>query len=447
MINDLRSFLKVLKENGELLEIKKEVNLKHEIGSVIATLERKGAEAAFFSNVKGHKIPVTGGLLSDHRKIALALDCKIEEVSDRMEAALSANETIKPIVVENPLFKENIITGDDIDLFSIPIPIHAPKDGGSFITAGVTISREQDLGRQNLSYQRMHIKSKNQTGVMINEWRHLKDFLDKAESEQKSLPVAVAVGVDPVVMIAAGIRTDLDEMELACTLRGKPIEVAECHTSGLLVPAHAEFIIEGEIIAGMREEEGPLAEFTGHYGLLWKSPVFKVKAICHRNNPIWQTLNGASYEHINLGNVLSREPALKKFTTYVSKSVKSVHIPPYGSGFLALISMDKKNEGEAKNVAMAAMVSHINIKTVIVLDTDVDIYNPADVLWALANRINPREDIFVVPNAQGHELDPASDRNGIQNKMGIDATLWEKKRDLKKVEYQNVDLGLYREDQ
>ncbi len=446
MIHDLRSFLKVLKSNGELLEIKKEVDLKHEIGSVIASLERKGGEAAYFANVKGHRIHVTGGLLSDHRKIALALGCKVEEVSDRVEAALACKETIKPEEVENPAFKENILTGDQVDLSTIPIPIHAPEDGGPFITAGVTISRALGGGRQNVSFQRMHIKEKNRTGVMINEWRHLKEFLDRAESERKSLPIAVAVGVDPVIMMAAGIRTDLDELELACRLRGKPIEVSRCHTSDLLVPAFAEFVIEGEILAGVRDDEGPLAEFTGHYGLLWKSPVFQVKAVCHRNNPIWQTLNGASHEHINLGNVLSREPVLKKYTTYVSKNVKNVHIPPYGAGFLALISMDKKNEGEPKNAAMAAMVSHVNIKTVVVLDTDVDIYNPADVLWALANRIDPREDVFIIPNAQGHELDPASDERGVQTKMGIDATLWETKKDLKKVVYPSVDLSPYREE-
>lgn len=444
MINDLRSFLEVLRKNGEILDIDKEVDLTHEIGSVIASLERKGAEAPYFANVKGQSVPVVGGVLADHRKIALALGCRVEEVSDRMEAALEANNPIQPITVEHPSFKENIISGDDVDMSAIPIPVHAPGDGGPFITAGVTISRSLDGGRQNCSYQRMHIKGKNESGIMINEWRHLKEFLDEAEEKKKNLPIAVAVGVDPTIMIAAGVRTELDEMVLASQLRGKPIELAKCHTNDLLVPAHAEYVIEGEIVSGARQHEGPLAEFTGHYGLLWESPVFKITAVCHRNNPIWQTLNGASHEHINLGNVLSREPALKKFTTYVSKNVKNVHIPPYCSGFMALISMDKSNEGEAKNVAMAAMVSHVNIKTVVVLDTDVDIYNPADVLWALANRIDPREDVFIVPNAQGHELDPASDEHGVQNKMGIDATLWETKKGLKKVVYPTVDLAPYR---
>jgi 2,5-furandicarboxylate decarboxylase 1 len=444
MIHDMRTFLDTLKNAGELLEIQKPVSPDREIGSVLASLERAGGEAALFTGVSGHSIPVAGGLLSDHRKIALALGCSTNQVTDTVADALAAGNYIQPVVVENPACQEQVISGADIDLLSLPIPTHAPGDGGPFITAGVTISRSIHGGRQNCSYQRMHVKGRDRSGIMINEWRHLREFLDEAEAAGENLPIAVAVGVDPAIMIAAGIRTDVDEMELASQLRGQPIALARCITSDLLVPAHAEFVIEGEILAGVREEEGPLAEFTGHYGLLWKSPVFRVKAICHRNNPIWQTLNGASHEHINLGNVLSREPALKKYASYVSKNVRSVHIPPYGSGFLALISLDKKHEGEAKNVAMAAMVSHVNIKTVIVLDTDVDIYNPADVVWALANRLNPREDVFVIPNAQGHELDPASDETGVQNKMGIDATLWARKRDLKKVVYPIVDLGPYR---
>jgi 2,5-furandicarboxylate decarboxylase 1 len=289
----------------------------------------------------------------------------------------------------------------------------------------------------------MHIKGPNKMGIMINEWRHLRGFLDKAEAEGKRLPVAVAIGVDPVIMIAAGFRYDGDEADLAGGLRGKAIETVKCITSDIRVPATSEYVIEGEIIPGVREEEGPLAEFTGHYGMLWKSPVFEVKAITHRKDAIWQTLNGASFEHINLGNVLPREPLLRRHTRYVSKNVKAVHIPPYGSGFLAVVQIDKTNEGEPKNVAMAAMTTYVNIKNVIVVDSDVDIHSPADILWALSNRVNPREDMFIVPNSQGHELDPCSDETGVQNKMGIDATLPAHRKELKKAVYPSVDLGKY----
>lgn len=440
-INDLCSFLKVLKENNQLMTIDKQVNLKWELGSILATLERMEGKAAYFSKIKGYSIPVIGGLLASHKRIALALGCKVDEISEKLECAL--DNPIKPLVVDNAPFMENVIIGDRVDLRKIPIPIHAPKDGGSFITAGVTVSKGLNNNRQNLSFQRLHIKDKNKTGIMINEWRHLKEFLDSAEAVGKPLPIAIAVGVDPVIMIAAGVRYEGDEIEIAGGLRGRAIEVAKCHTCNIYVPANTEFVIEGEIIPKVREEEGPLAEFTGHYGNISKSPIFKVKAICYRNNPIWQTLNGGSFEHINLGNVLPREPLLKKFTTYVSKNVKNVHIPPYGSGFLAVISLEKKNPGEAKNVALAAMTSHINIKNVIVVDPDVDIFSPAEIMWSLSTRVDPKKDIFYIPYSQGHELDPASDERGVQTKIGIDATLWGKKKNLKKVIYKKIDLNNY----
>ena len=441
MINDLRSFLDALRANGQLADIRKEVSLEQEIGAVLATLEKKGGPAAYFHNIKGHTRPVTGGLLSDHAKIAIAMECEVSAISDRLEKAME--HPIPPVEITNAPCQEVVIRGDNLDLSAIPIPIHAPGDGGPFITAGVTVGRDPETGVQNLSYQRMHIKEKARMGIMINEWRHMRNFLDKAEAAAKPLPVAVAIGLDPALMIAAGFRYEGDETDIAGSIRGRPIETVKCVTCDIRVPAHAEYVIEGEILPGVRENEGPLAEFTGHYGLLWKSPVFTVKAITHRKDPIWQTLNGASFEHINLGNVLPREPILKKFTKYVSKNVTAVHIPPYGSGFMAIIQLNKTNEGEPKNVAMAAMTTYVNIKNVIVVDTDVDIHSASDVLWAVSNRVNPREDIFIIPNAQGHELDPCSDEHGVQNKMGIDATLSAAKKALKRVVYPNVDLAAY----
>jgi len=440
-IKDLRDFLSALKKAGQLADIEREVDPVHEIGSVIATLEKERGPAALFHRVKGHSVPVAGGLLSDYAKIAVALECGQSDVTDKMEAVL--DHPIVPREVKNAACQEVILTGDEIDLGNIPIPIHAPGDGGAFITAGVTVGRDTETGMQNLSFQRMHIKGPRKMGIMINEWRHLRDFLKKAEKKGQALPIAVAIGVDPVVMMAAGFRYDGDEAEIAGGLRGTALERVKCITSDIMVPAWSEYIIEGEILPGVREEEGPLAEFTGHYGLLWKSPVVEVKAVTHRRDPIWQTLNGGSFEHINLGNVLPREPLLRRHTRYVSKNVKAVHIPPYGSGFLALVQLEKSNEGEPKNVALAAMTAYVNIKNVIVVDSDVDIYNPAEVLWAVNNRVNPREDVFVIPNSQGHELDPCSDETGVQNKMGIDATLPANRKTLKRAVYPSVDLLRY----
>lgn len=440
-IKDLRTFIEVLRANNQLAEIEKEVATEYEIGNVLANLEKRNMGAGFFKNVKGHTIPVIGGVLGSMDRIALALECEKKEINQVLGKALE--KPIKPVKVSQAPCQENIIKGDEVDLGKLPIPQHAPKDGGPFITGGVVVSKELNGTRQNLSFQRMQVKGKNKLSIMINEWRHLKDFYDEAEAQGKALPIAIAIGVDPAIYVGAGIRYDGDEMEIAGAIRGEAFEVVKCITSDVYVPAQAEIIIEAEVVPGYREEEGPLGEFTGHYSDPWPSPTLKVNAITHRNNPIFQTIAGASFEHINLGNVLPREPLLKKFATYVSSGVINVHIPPYGSGFLALVQIKKKNPGEPKNVALAAMMTYVNIKNVIVVDEDVDIYNPADVMWAVSNRVIPERDIFYVPNAQGHELDPCSDNRGVQTKMGIDATLAEDSKGLERVVYPDIDLNEY----
>lgn len=440
-IVDLRSFLKVLEENNEVAYIEKEVDWKHEIAAVIATLEKKEGPAPYFRNVKDKGFEVCGGMLGSMNRIALALGCEKEEITDFLGKCLE--NPIKPVEVKEAPCHDVVITGDDIDLSYVPIPIHAPKDGGPFITSGVIVGKEINGPVQNLSFQRMQVKGKDKLSIMINEWRHLKDFYNEAESLGKSLPISIVIGADPVIYIGAGLRYDGDETEIAGAIRGEPIKVVKSITNDIMVPSTAEFVIEGLILPDIREEEGPLGEFTGHYSEPWSSPVIKVTAITHRKNAIYQTINGASFEHINLGNVLPREPLLKKFTTYVSKGVIDVHIPPYGAGFLALVKIKKKNPGEPKNIALAAMMTYVNIKNVIVVDGDVDIYNPADVMWAMSNRVIPERDIFYVPNSQGHELDLSSDSRGVQTKMAIDATLDDGSKAYERVSYPDVNLKEY----
>ena len=439
-IHDLRSFLQVLEEKGLLFTAKKEVDWNHEIGSIIGTLEPSG-KAAYFPKVKDKEFAVCGGMLASMDSIAAALGCEKGEITDFLAKCL--DNPIKPRVVDQAPCHENVLTGDQVDMSRVPVPIHAPKDGGPIITGGVIVSKSINGTRQNLSFQRMHVKGKDKISIMINEWRHLKEFYDEAEAQGKPLPISIVIGADPVVYVGAGLRYDGDEMEIAGAIRGRPMDVVKSVTNDIYVPAEAEFVIEGEILPQQRELEGPLGEFTGHYSAPWNSPVIHVTAITHRNGAIYQTINGGSFEHINLGNVLPREPLLKKFATYVSSGVINVHIPPYGSGFLALVQLKKKNPGEPKNVALAAMMTYVNIKNVIVVDEDVDIYNPADVMWAVSNRVVPEKDIFYIPNAQGHELDPCSDERGVQTKMGIDATLSEESRVLERVRYPKVNLKDY----
>ena len=438
---DLRQFMEKLEACGELERFTKPVSLIHQLGDVLFSLEQKGMGAGLFLNV-GKSIPVVGGILASPRRVALALECRPEEIVDRGREALG--HPCPPTIVENAPCQETVYTGGQVDLSLLPIPTHARQDRGPFITGGVIVAKDPETGRQNLSFQRMQVKGKNKLGIMINEWRHLQVYYQKAEALGQALPISIAIGVNPCVMIAAGFRYDGDEMELAGGLNRAALPVVKSLSSDIYVPADAEIIVEGMIEPHAREEEGPLGEFTGHYSKPWLSPVLHVTAITMRKNPVYQTIAGASFEHINLGNVLPREPILKQFVSYASGNVKALHLPPYGSGFLALIAIDKKNPGEPKNVAMAALVSHVNIKAAIVVDPDIDIFNPNDVLWALSTRVRPDIDVFTVPGAQGHELDPTSDDRGVLCKVGIDATQMERNAGFERVRYQAVNPDLFR---
>lgn len=441
-ITDLRSFIEILEESNLIYTVEKEVDWDLEAGSVIATAQDESGRAVLFEKVKDREgFRLCAGILGSMEQVALAMGCEKSEISDKFNEC--RENPIPTVEVEKGRCQENVIIGDKLDLYNVPIPKHAPKDGGPVITGGICFSRSLHGGRHNMGYNRMHVKDKLTSGICINEWRHLKEFYNEAEAEGKALPVSIVSGVDPALYIAAGMRFEGEEIAVAGAIRGKAIEVVKSVTNDIYVPENAEVVIEGEILPEIRDYEGPLGEFTGHYGAPWYSPVFKVTAITYRNNPIFQTINGASFEHINLGNVVPREPLLLKYTRYVSEGVTAVHIPPYGSGFMAIVQLKKKNPGEPKNVIMAAMTSHVNIKNVIVVDEDVDIYNPNDILWAMSTRVIPETDIFTIPYAQGHEMDPGSDERGVQTKMGIDATLSEGNKCFERVRYPKVDLNDY----
>ncbi len=443
--NDLRSFMEVLKANGQLVEINRPTRLDLEMPAVMQALMKAQGPAALFTNLDHPSgIPVTGGIIGSLPRIALAMECGEAEITRRMGEAIA--NPLKPVKVENGAFLENVVTGDDIDLASLPIPVHNAGDGGKYITGGAVVSRDPKTGRQNYSFNRLQVQGRRRFSIMMNFWRHIRRFLEAAEEAGEPLPVCVAIGLDPRVLIAAGVRVDYDEVEIAGALKGSPVEVASCATVPLEVPAQAEIVIEGYIPPGERVPEGPLAEFTGHYGEGYSTPVIEVTAVCHRNNPIFQTIVPASFEHVYLGNVLPREPMLMSFVSHVSPNVKAVHLTPYSGGFMAVIQLDKKNEGEPKNVALAALMTHVNIKIAVVVDPDVDIHDPADILWAVSTRVDAARDIFTVPYAQGMENDPTTDSLGRHTKIAIDATIaGDKAHHYRRVVYPPVDLAQWLE--
>jgi 2,5-furandicarboxylate decarboxylase 1 len=436
MVHDLRSCLALLEQHGQIAHIRQPVSLEYELGNVLAKLERQHGPAAYFHNT-GKEIPVVGGVLASLDRIALILDCATSEIPIVMGQAL--RHAIPPEIVQQPAWSSS-----SLSLFDLPVPRHAPEDAGSFITGGITIARDPDSGRQNYAYTRLQVKSAEHTTILINAWRDTRLFLEKRDLSQP-FPVAVAIGVDPAIMIAAAVRSEDDEIGLAGAIRKAPVQLAHCKTVDLMAPAWAEILIEGHVHANCEEPEGPMAEYLGQYGGgKGSEPIFRVSAISARPNPVFQTILPASFEHVNLGNSLPREPVFLETVQRLSPNIRAVHLPPYGRGYLALVSLAKRHRGEPKNVGLAALSSHVNLKMCVILDPDVDLYSSDDVLWAMMTRVDWSRDVFVVREAQGHEGDPAGTGDGLQTKIAVDATLDKgRRRYHPRVRYPDIDLSRY----
>jgi 2,5-furandicarboxylate decarboxylase 1 len=442
-IRDLRSYIEALAGAGQLARVSKPVSLEHELADVAATLARNDVGAGLFEDVAGSPWPIFCGSVTSHRRAAVALGCGPDDVIDVMDHVLDPANGIAPVRVEVAAWHDNHVEGDELDTAMLPVPTHSRGDGGAFITGAVTVAKDPISGRGNLGYNRMLRLGRDRFGFNVNEWRDVGTFWKSRDDPDAPFPIALAIGLDPALMIAAGVKTPVDELLIAGAIRGRGIEVCRGRTVDVDIPAAAEIVVEGLLHPAERELEGPLAEFHGYHGEAWNSPTFEVTSISWRDDPIYQTIIPGWYEHVYLGNVLPREPLLRRFVRHLDGAA-DVHIPPYGNGFLAVIQIDRDNPGTPKNLAMAAMAAHINIRNVIVVDRDVDIHEPAEIQWALTNRVHWGDDIFTVPHAQGHEMDPTADQRGVGTKVGIDATYKRERREYgERVAYPAVDLGDY----
>ena len=442
-IDDLRSYLSALDDVGLLQHVRKQVSLEHELADVAAAVERAGTGAVRFDDVASCDWPIVSGSVASRAQAAVAIGCDRSEVIDRMEHALQPEHGIATIEVDHAGWQANRLVGDDVDLDLIPIPTHSRGDGGAFITGAVTITTDPVSGRGNLSYNRMLRFSRNELGFNVNEWRDVGTFMRSRPDPDAPFPVVLAIGLDPAITIAAGVRTPIDELLIAGAIRQRGIEVCRASHAEVMVPAAAEVVLEGFIHPARRKPEGPLAEFHGYHGEEWNSPTVEITAMSWRDDPIYQTIIPGWYEHVFIGNVLPREPLLQRFVRHIDTTA-DVSIPPYGNGFLAVIQIDRDNPGQPKNLAMAALTAHINIRNVVVVDRDVDVSQPSELLWALTNRVDWREDMFLVNNAQGHEMDPVADQRGVSFKLGIDATYKRERREYgERVSYAPIDLSTY----
>jgi 2,5-furandicarboxylate decarboxylase 1 len=424
----LRGFLGLLEAEGELLRIKEEVDREHEISAII---KLAGPRAVLFERVRGFEIPVVGNVFGSRRKLEIALGCPWDNIVHRYLNC--AERLIPPVVVDRGPVHERIATGDDVDLLSLPAPIINEKDAGYYLDAGIVIAKDPEFGL-NLSEHRLLVKGPRKTGILIGDYTHLYSYMRRAWAQGRPLEVAVAIGCDPVLYVASQVMKaiDFNEYDIAGALKGRPIDLVRCRTVDIEVPAHAEIVLEGILRPGNFEPEGPFGEFTGYYtsgdaGALGpvSQPVIEYQAITTRNKPILQTLylGKPPHECVYLSSI-SKTAELYRLVKEVVPQVRGVYFTPGGCGrYHAVASIVKRSDGDAKLALAAMLSSRIGVKYAVVVDDDIDIYNPHEVEWAIATRTQFDIDSVIIHNAP-HVIDPSAAKhaNRLITKVGLDAT-------------------------
>ena len=420
--NSLRDWLDYMRQKNYLITVKRKVNPKYELAAVIKKLEKEN-KLIYFEKVGDYNVPVMSNICGSRSLFAEALDTDFNKMILKFSQALANPIKCQIVDKKSAAVKQNLIKENINILKDFPVPTHHKKDAGPYITAGLLIAKDPDTGIRNLSIHRLQVIGKDRLGILILP-RHLSYMFQKAEENNKPLDIAIAIGCDPVTLLASQAITPygIDELEIAGALKGKPLELVKGETVDVEYPASAEIVLEGKILPQVREFEGPFGEFPKYYAPKSEKPVIEISCIFHRDNPIYHTILPATAEHLLLG-VIPREANLYQLVKHAVSSVRSVHLTLGGTcRYHAVISIKKRNEGEAKNAMFAAFTSTAEIKHVVVVDDDVDIFNMEDVEWAIATRFQADRDLVIISNALGSKLDPSTDE-GLGAKMGLDATV------------------------
>ena len=426
MSQDLRSFVAAYERAnaGEVVRIAEPVSIEHDVMAVVLEYERRRRwPVLLFEKVTGYDIPIVCNVVASRRALACALG--VDERSLAGEYARRIMEHQKPVVVADPPFRRRVVTGDAVDLDALPIPYYFPGDAGRYLTAGLLVARDPDTGVETEGYHRFQVKGKQRMGVSLHSRRRMFEYQRRAEAKGRPLPCAVVLGVHPLVSMGslAYPPADVGKFEVVGGLLGEPLEIAPCLTSDLHVPAAAEIVIEGEILPGVREPEGPFGEFTGYFSRRSTEHVFVAKAIATRERPWLQSIgSGRAGDHITtLG--LIREAEIWNALSRAIPNVRGVHVPLSGaSAFTAYVAITQGRPGEAKHVIPIVLGVDHYLKLVVVVDDDIDVFDESDVLWAVATRMQPDRDLLTISGSLGALLDPSADERGVTAKLGIDAT-------------------------
>jgi UbiD family decarboxylase len=422
MAQDLRSYLDQVKRQrpDELVLVSKEVDPAYEITALVVKLEREARRrpVIVFERVRGSRFPVITNLHASRSRLAMALRAAPPAM---LETYLRAMERpVPPRVVSGGPVKEVVLTGDRLNLYELPQIVHHEGDAGPYITAAISFARDPASETWNCAYNRLMIKGRDTTSIHLTLGKHLWEFHRIAEARGEPLPVAFAIGVHPAIALGALAIGSIDEDERGIMggLLGEPLELVQAETSEVLVPAHAELVIEGRILPAARTAEGPFGEFTGYSLGERQREILQVTAITHRAGAMFQDITVAHLDHMLLSTI-PMEANLYRAVRAMVPSVKAVRVP---APFTCYVSIEQRLAGQAKNAILAVLGADLYMKRVVVVDHDVDVFDDRQVTWAIATRAQPDRDITVVTGARGSDLDPSTREDGYSAKWGVDAT-------------------------
>src|SRR5215470_1688389 len=422
MPQDLRSYLDALKKrkSDDVQVVTQEVDPAFEITAIVVKLERelRRRPVMIFEKVKGTRFPVLTNLHASRSRLAAAMRCAPDAMLTTYLTAME--KPIPPRVVATGPVKEVVLTGDRVELHDLPQIVHHEGDAGVYLTSAISFAKDPTGETWNCAYNRLMIKGRDTTSIHLTLGKHLWEFYKLAEARGEALPVAFAIGVHPAIALGSLAIGSIDEDERAImgALLGEPLELVKCETSDVLVPAHAEIVLEGEILPAARTPEGPFGEFTGYSLGERQREIVRYKAITHRRDAMFQDITVAHLDHMLLSTI-PMEANLYRAVRAMVPSVKAVRVP---GPFTCYVSLEQRLPGQAKNAILSVLGADMYMKRVVVVDHDVNIFDDRQVTWAIATRCQPDRDVTIITNARGSDLDPSTREDGYTAKWGVDAT-------------------------
>lgn len=438
-MHNLRSFVELLRQNGELVHIKQAADPRFEIPALLEQLEKAG-KAYLFENVLDRDYPLVGGLLNSARRMGLAVGQDAGSDYDHRDHARVFNAALQnplsSVEVDSAPVKDVILTGDSIDLGKLPVPTFFELDSGPFMTGAVGISRDHEHGQLNMGFYRGLITGRDTVVVNASSMSDLRRIYAAAENSAEPMPIAIAIGVPPALLMSASGKTPpgVSELDIAGSLMGKPVELIRCETSDLLVPADAEFIIEG-VVESANRIENTLGEFAGQYGPE-TAPVTRVTAITHRKDAMYYSIMaGRNPEHNTIGAISTygMQSVIAENLRQQFPNIHDINVacePRLGAMLHMFISIDKTSDAEPRELLEAAFAATAGMfpvsmitKRIVIVDSDVDVFNLEEVEWAIWTRLSSADKILVKPNVKSWELERCANDDMESVRVGIDATM------------------------